>query len=143
MPSDRTLRAMNRIHRLAMRLTGGRLGWNLAGMPVIELTTTGRRSGQPRVALLTSPLQVDDGYVIVASRGGDPQHPAWFVNLRADPRVRVVLDGGAPQPAHARVATPDERAEWWPRITRRYPNYAGYQRRTEREIPLVVLALDR
>lgn len=139
MPSDRTLRMMNRIHRLAMRLSGGRIGWHIAGMTVVELTTTGRRSGEQRTTLLTAPLRVHGGYVVVASRGGDDVHPAWFLNLRDDPRVRIALDGGPPVDAVAHVATPDERADWWPRITRRYRNYAAYQRRTEREIPLVLL----
>jgi len=139
MPSDRTLRMMNRLHRLAMRVTGGRIGWHVAGMAVIELTTTGRRSGEQRTTLLTAPLRMHGGYVVVASRGGDDIHPAWFHNLRAEPRVRIAVDGDAPVDAVAHIATPEERADWWPLITDRYRNYAAYQRRTKREIPLVLL----
>jgi deazaflavin-dependent oxidoreductase (nitroreductase family) len=130
---------MNTAHRVLLKLSGGRVGWDAMGMPVLALTTTGRKSGQARTAMLTAPLVEGDTYVIVASRGGDDTHPAWFLNLRDDPRVGVVIKGGAPETRIARVATPEERARMWPLITRRYRNYAGYQRRTEREIPLVLL----
>lgn len=130
---------MNTVHRILLKLTGGRVGWNALGMPVLELTTTGRRSGQRRTAMLTAPLVEADTYVIVASRGGDDTHPAWFLNLRDEPRVGVVMRGGAPETRLARVASPEERARMWPVIARRYPNYAGYQKRTTREIPLVLL----
>ncbi|MBC7725673.1 MAG: nitroreductase family deazaflavin-dependent oxidoreductase [Burkholderiaceae bacterium] len=139
MPSDRFLRAMNGVHRLILRMSRGRLGWHAAGMPVLELTTTGRRSGQKRTAMLTSPVQVGGSYVVVASRGGDDTHPAWFLNLRDDPHVEVVLRGAPSVPMLARVATAEERAELWPRVTRSFRNYAGYQKRTDREIPLVFL----
>src|SRR3712207_5720211 len=125
MPSDLTLKAMNGFHRAIMLVTGGRLGWSVGGMPVLELTTTGRTSGQPRAVMLTSPLHVADAYVVVASRGGDDQHPNWFLNLQRDPDVTVRVQGQAPQPRRARVATDAEREELWPRITGRYKNYAG------------------
>ena len=89
--------------------------------------------------MLTSPLQVGDSWVIVASRGGDDHHPAWFLNLQANPDVQVAIEGKAKAPRHARIATPEERAEMWPTITAKYKNYAGYQTRTTREIPLVIL----
>jgi len=107
-------------------------------MPVLELTTTGRKSGNPHTVLLTSPWQVDQAYVVVASRGGDDRHPAWFLNLQANPDVQVKV-AGQPQHRRARVATPDERSELWPKIASKYRNYAGYQKRTTREIPLVLL----
>ena len=140
MPSDRALKAMNTLNRMAQRLSGGRLGWELRGMPVLEVTTTGRKSGQQRTTLLTSPLQVDDGYIVVASRGGDDVHPAWFLNLRDHPDVTVAVQGSPGRLMVAHIATSDERAELWPRVTARYPHYAGYQERTDREIPLVLLA---
>lgn len=139
MPRDRTLKAMNRIHRGVLRLSGGRLGWMLSGMPALELTTTGRRSGRRHTVLLTSPLQEEGRLVVVASRGGDDEPPAWLLNLQADPAVAVALRGGPSRPMRARVATPGERADLWPRITTNHPNYAAYQRRTNREIALVVL----
>ena len=139
MPGNRTLKAMNALNRMAQRLSGGRIGWALRGMPVLELTTTGRKSGQKRTTLLTSPLQVGESYIVVASRGGDDTHPAWFLNLRDDPRVTVGVEGRPAQPMTARVATAAERAELWPRVTAGHPNYAAYQERTRREIPLVFL----
>lgn len=139
MPADLALKAMNGVHRLALRLSGGRLGYDAMGMPVLELTTTGRRSGQRRSVMLTSPLSDDGHLVVVASRGGDDRHPAWFLNLRDDPRVEVSVRGGAPQPMTAHVATAQERALMWPLIATRHRNYEGYQQRTAREIPLVVL----
>jgi deazaflavin-dependent oxidoreductase (nitroreductase family) len=137
-PSDRLLRATNVLHRALQRASGGRIGWRAYGMPVVELTTTGRRSGQPRTVLLTSPLQEDGAYVVVGSRGGDDTHPAWYLNLLADPAVQVAVRG-RPLPMRARALAGDERAEVWTRVTERFPHYAGYQRKTEREIPLVRL----
>ena len=89
--------------------------------------------------MLTSPVQDGDAYVVVASRGGDDRHPAWFLNLRDDPRVRVAVRGGPPVPMDASIATGDERERLWPRVTATYRGYAAYQKRTRREIPLVLL----
>ena len=139
MPSDRALKTMNGVHRALMKVSFGKIGWKAAGMPVLELTTVGRKSGQPRSCLLTSPLQIGGNYVIVASRGGDDHHPAWFLNLQANPAVQVAVNGQAKRPWRARVATADERAEWWPKVTADFKNYAGYQSKTDREIPLVLL----
>jgi deazaflavin-dependent oxidoreductase (nitroreductase family) len=139
MPSDLMLKCMNGAHRLILKASGGRLGWDAAGMPVLELTTTGRKSGQRRSVMLTSPVQEGDTFVVVASRGGDDFHPAWFLNLRADPAVEVKLKDGRKRPMRARVATPEERERLWPQVTSAYKTYAGYQRKTDREIPLVLL----
>lgn len=139
MPSDFGLKAMNTVHRAVLKASGGRLGWQAARMPVIELTTTGRKSGAEHTVMLTSPIQDGPGLVVVASRGGDDAHPAWFLNLRNDPRVEVSLQGRPKTPMRARVAGPEERAELWPRITADHKNYAGYQTKTAREIPLVIL----
>ena len=89
--------------------------------------------------MLTSPYQEDVTIVIVASRGGDDHHPAWFLNLQADPKVMVTRIGNPAQPMIAEVAGPEERARIWPLIASKYRNYAGYQRKTDREIPLVLL----
>jgi deazaflavin-dependent oxidoreductase (nitroreductase family) len=139
MPSKMTLVAMNAVHRAVIAVSFGRLGWTLTGRPALELTTTGRKSGRPRSTMLTSPLQIGDAYVVVASRGGDDHHPAWFLNIEADGDVRVALAGRPPVPMRARVLSAAERDELWPTVTARSPNYAGYQRRTDRVIPLVVL----
>jgi deazaflavin-dependent oxidoreductase (nitroreductase family) len=130
---------MNTLHRGVLKLSGGRLGWNASNMPVVELTTTGRKTGQQRTVMLTSPVQEGSTIVVVASRGGDDQHPAWFLNLRDHPEVEVVMNGKPKQRMQARVATPEERARLWPLVTADHKNYAGYQTKTKREIPLVLL----
>lgn len=140
MPSDIALKSMNAIHRALRAATFGKFGNSFSGMPVLELITTGRTSGQPRAVMLTSPLQEGEVFVVVASRGGDDHHPAWFLNLQANPDVQVAVQGGPKQPMVARVASDDERARMWPLITDKYSNYAGYQSKTEREIPLVLLS---
>jgi deazaflavin-dependent oxidoreductase (nitroreductase family) len=138
-PSDLGLKAMNTVHRAVLTASGGRLGWRAARMPVIELTTTGRKSGAKHTVMLTSPIQEGSTLVVVASRGGDDFHPAWFLNLQSDPRVEVSLRGRAKAPMQAREANSEERAELWPRITADHKNYAGYQTKTARQIPLVIL----
>ena len=138
MPSDYGLKAMNALHRIVLTVSFGRLGWSALGMPVLELTTIGRKSGEPRKVMLTSPLQLGDTLAIVASRGGDDRHPAWFLNLRDHPAVTVTMSGTS-RPMQARIATPEEKAELWPRLTADHKNYAGYQSKTERDIPLVLL----
>ena len=139
MPSDVVLKTMNALHRAVLKLTFGKVGWTGYNMPVLELTTVGRRSRQPRTVMLTSPLQEGDTIVVVASRGGDDHHPAWFLNLRDHPEVEVVFQGGPKRTMHARVADDDERARLWPRVVADHDNYAGYQSKTDRKIPLVLL----
>jgi deazaflavin-dependent oxidoreductase (nitroreductase family) len=139
MPSDFLLKSMNTIHRGIITLTGNKVGWKAGGMPVLKLTTTGRRSGQPRTVMLTSPLQEGDTWVIVASRGGDDDHPAWFLNLRDNPSVTIETGPGTSLRATARIASASERERLWPQITAAYSNYASYQQRTQREIPLVII----
>ncbi len=133
--------AMTGLHRFLLRATGHRLGRQLGSLPVIELTTTGRSSGRPRSVLLTVPAR-DPGsgaLIIIASRGGDDLQPAWYLNLVAEPRVLVAAPGEHPRPYRARTADPDERARWWPEAVRAYRGYAQYQKRTSREIPVVIL----
>ena len=139
MPSDTILKLMNRTHRILIAASGGRAGRSFSGMPVVELTTTGRKTGELRSTMLTSPYQEADRTYLVASRGGDDHHPAWFLNLRDDPQVTVSIQGGPAQKMHAEVADPDERARVWPLITSKHTNYAGYQKKTQREIPVVIL----
>lgn len=144
MARDLVFKVLNRVHHTVIVGTLGRLGWRAGGMPVLELTTTGRRSGRPHTVILTSPMQVagghdDSAFVVVASKGGDAHDPAWFHNLVATPNVTVRHKGAAARPMRARVATADERAALWPRVVAAYRGYADYQRRTSREIPLVLL----
>jgi deazaflavin-dependent oxidoreductase (nitroreductase family) len=138
-PSDAVLKGMNAIHRVVLKASFGKLGWSGSGMPVLELTTTGRKSGQARSVMLTSPWQEGDTMAIVASRGGDDNHPAWYLNIHAHPEVQVKTQGGPARPMRARVATAEERARLWPIITRDHKNYGGYQEKTDREIPVVLL----
>ncbi|HUC37196.1 MAG TPA: nitroreductase/quinone reductase family protein [Acidimicrobiales bacterium] len=139
MPSDLSFKLLNSFHRLVLSASRGRLGSSGYGMPVLQLTTTGRRSGQQRTSMLTSPYQEGSTIVIVASRGGDDHHPAWFLNLRDNPEVTVSIGGKPPMPMRAEVAGSDERARLWPLVIADHRNYAGYQRKTSREIPLVLL----
>ena len=139
MPSDRFLKAMNGVHKGLLKLSGGRLGWTAADMPVLELTTTGRRSGRPRPVMLTSPLMDGDRIVIVASKGGADTHPAWFLNLREDPQVTVSMKGAPGVSMLASIASPEERDRLWPIVVDEQARYGGYQENTEREIPLVLL----
>ncbi len=139
MPTDLAFKAMNAAHRVMLALSRGRYGWTTMNMPVLELTTTGRTSGQPRSVMLTSPLQEGATLVVVASRGGDDKPPAWLRNIQADPEVSVVLQGAAARRMLARVATAEERARLWPLVVADHTNYADYQSRTSREIAIVLL----
>lgn len=139
MPSDGFFKLMNSAHRAVLAASGGRVGRSFSGMPVVELTTTGRKTGQPRSTMLTSPYQEGDRTYLVASRGGDDRDPAWFLNLRAHAEVTASIQGGPATRMHAEVAGAEERARVWPLITSRHANYAGYQKKTQREIPLVIL----
>jgi deazaflavin-dependent oxidoreductase (nitroreductase family) len=139
MPSDFALKVMNGVHRGVLKISGGRLGWHVSDMPALELITIGRKSGLPRSVMLTSPIQEGTTLVVVASRGGDDNHPAWFLNLRDNPQVEVAYRGQPARPMLARVATAEERARLWPLIVADHKNYGGYQAKTKREIPLVLL----
>ena len=139
MPTDFTVKAMNAIHRGILKISGGKAGWHVSDMPVLKLTTIGRKSGQPRTVMLTSPIQEGTTIVVVASRGGDDIHPAWFLNLRDNPQVEVSYRGEPTRGMHARVATAEERARLWPLVVADHKNYAEYQTKTTREIPLVLL----
>lgn len=138
MPSDFALKTMNTVHRTLMKLSGGRFGWSVADMPVLELTTTGRKSGQPRTSMLLTPWQDGDAMAIIASAGGNETHPAWFLNLRDNPSVTVKTEGGTSQMT-ARIVEGDERAEIWDAIAAEYDTYTDYQKKTDREIPVVLL----
>jgi deazaflavin-dependent oxidoreductase (nitroreductase family) len=117
--------------------TGGAEGHEWQGTRCLLLSTTGARSGVTRVAPLIYGTHGED-YLVVASKGGAPEHPAWYVNLRADPHVRVQVKDDVFS-ALARDATPSERAELWSIMTREWPAYDEYQAKTDREIPVVVL----
>lgn len=140
MPSDFALKTMNALHRVVLKASFGKVGWNAGSMPVVELTTTGRKSGARRTVLLTSPIQEGDSIVVVASKGGEDTHPAWFLNLRDDPKVEVALGGKPAAPYTATVLPDAERDVLWPQVAASYKGYAGYQTKTDRKIPLVRLS---
>ena len=125
-------------HRLVLALTGGRFPRTVMGMLPVELHTVGRKSGKPFSNLLTSPIHDDKRIVVVASKGGHQDHPDWYKNAIATPDVTVTVNDTT-TPMHARTATPEERAELWPQVVKAYKGYAGYQRNTPREIPLLIL----
>jgi deazaflavin-dependent oxidoreductase (nitroreductase family) len=117
--------------------TDGQEGYDWNGAHTLILTTTGRRSGQERQTPLIFGRHGDD-YLVVASKGGAPEHPAWYLNLVANSDVGVQVKGETFR-AHARTATPEERAELWAIMTEEWPAYDEYQTKTDREIPVVVL----
>jgi deazaflavin-dependent oxidoreductase (nitroreductase family) len=125
-------------HTAVYRATGGRIGHRVPGAPpMLLLDHVGAKSGAKR----TSPLvYVRDGenVVLVASKGGYPKNPGWFYNLKANPDTEVQV-GSQHRLVHARIANPEERKRLWPMALKAYGGYADYQKRTEREIPLVIL----
>lgn len=134
---------MSRINVALYRRTGGLLGskWRVGsafpwGVPVCLLTTTGRKTGEPRTTPL---LFLEDGekVVLVSSQGGLPKHPLWYLNIKADPRVTVQVKRNI-RHMTARIATDEERGELWPRLTSLYPDFDIYQSWTERTIPVVI-----
>jgi F420H(2)-dependent quinone reductase len=139
----KVIKVASRANTRLYRATGGRLGgnWRIGAgfrksVPICLLTTTGRRSGQPRTAPL---LHMPDGdrVILVASQGGLPEHPAWYHNITANPEVTVQVKRDVRR-MRARTASPEERAELWPRLLEVYADFDDYQSWTEREIPVVI-----
>jgi len=117
--------------------TGGEEGHDWQGTQTLILTTTGRRSGRQRQLPLIYGRHGDD-FLVVASKGGAPRHPAWYLNLVADPDVEIQVRDERIR-AHARPASREEKPELWSIMTKEWPAYNSYQEQTEREIPVVVL----
>jgi deazaflavin-dependent oxidoreductase (nitroreductase family) len=117
--------------------SGGTKGTTIRGLPVVVLTSIGAKTGKLRKTPL---MRVEHGgrYAVVASLGGAPRHPVWYHNLVADPHVEL-QDGPLKQDMIAREVTGDERAEWWEHAVAAYPDYADYQEKTDRVIPVFVL----
>lgn len=135
--ADLGLKAMSRTHRMILRLSGGRVLQTTFGMQTVELHTVGRTSGRLRTTMLTAPVMSDDQVVLVASKGGDDRDPDWYRNLMANPEIELTI-AGQRKPMLARRASAEEKAELWPGIVAAYRGYAGYQRRTDRDIPVVI-----
>ncbi|MEU9620889.1 MULTISPECIES: nitroreductase family deazaflavin-dependent oxidoreductase [unclassified Streptomyces] len=117
--------------------SGGTEGTTMRDLPVIILTTRGARSGKIRKTPLMR-VEHNGAYAVVASQGGAPKHPVWYHNLVADPRVEL-QDGPVRQDMNAREVTGEEKAAWWQRAVEAFPDYADYQLKTDRQIPVFVL----
>lgn len=134
------IRALSKIHLAVHRLSRGRVLHRLAGMPVLLLTTTGRRSGKARTTPLTFFRDGDD-LVVIASNGGADRAPDWSLNLQQNPRA-VVQVGTDRLTVQASTAAAEERERLWVGITATYPGYAAYQQKTARQIPVLILTPD-
>ncbi len=136
--STRILKLVSRLHVALYRVSGGRIGGRFRNTaPVLLLTTTGRKSGKQRTTPL---LYVEEAgrYVVIASVGGAPRHPAWYLNLRDNPAAEIQI-GSRTVAVTAGTAPTEERERLWPLATQMYPQYDDYQAKTTREIPVVVL----
>jgi deazaflavin-dependent oxidoreductase (nitroreductase family) len=135
--TDAGFRILGSLHKGIYRLTGGRVGGRFGKAPVLLLTTTGRKSGEAR----TQPLlytRTGDGYAVIASKGGAPQHPLWYLNLQANPRADVTI-GRELRPVRARDAQGEERERLWRALADLNSGYDKYAQKTTRQIPVVVL----
>jgi len=132
------MKTMSALHTAVYRAGGGRIGGTIAGVPVLLLSTTGRKSGKRRVTPL---LFLRDGgdIVVVGSNGGSDSAPAWWLNLRSNPAAEIEI-GRQRTAVTARKASAEERDRLWAEFTSRYAGYAKYEARTEREIPVVILS---
>ena len=140
MPAVRRTKFMEflwKIHPWLYRKSGGRLGGSMIGMPVLLLTTTGRKSSQPRTRALTY-LAKGDACVVIASYAGEPRHPDWWLNLKANSKAQIQR-GSRVTPVVAREADGEERAALWNEVVQRDSGYATYAERTTRRIPVVIL----
>ena len=135
-PVDYTL--LNESHTKAYRESDGEVGYIWNGVPTLLLTTVGRRSGEPRTTPLIFARDGDD-YLVVASVGGSPKHPQWYLNLQANPEAEIQVRAEH-VPVTARTATPEEKPRLWDIVRGPWPNYDVYQSRTDRDIPVVVLS---
>lgn len=134
---DTTVKLLSALHAAVYRATAGRVGRRLVDNDMCLLTTTGRRSGVGHTVPL---LYLGDGdrFVVIASYGGRHHHPDWYENLLAHPAATLQI-GSRSIPVMARTAGTEERDAWWPRVVEAYRDYAAYQARTDRQIPVVFL----
>ena len=141
--TEREERSINPIIRLLSKIDGwmmkhAKLRLVARNAPALLLTTIGRKSGQPRTTPVLY-LRYGDAIVVVASKGGLPNHPLWYLNLTANPNVEVEVDGQK-MAMLARRATEEEKQRLWPRLVEMYPDFANYQARTDRDIPVIFLS---
>jgi F420H(2)-dependent quinone reductase len=131
------MRALVALNIWLYRLSAGRVMGRMGTAPILLLTTTGRKSGRGRTVPVLY-LKDDGSFVLVASLGGAPKHPAWYLNLEANPKVELQV-GSQRLSGTARRAGAEEKARLWPRLVEIYPQYADYQKRTTRDIPVVIV----
>ncbi|MEA2002083.1 MAG: nitroreductase/quinone reductase family protein [Actinomycetota bacterium] len=135
---DRTAKNLSTLHTVLFRLTRGRVGRRFVDNDMLLLSTTGRHSGKTHTVPLLF-LRDDDDVVVIASWGGRDYHPEWYLNLRFNPEATIQIDGQQ-SAVRATTAGPERRGRLWPRVLAAYDGYREYQGRTEREIPIVILA---
>ncbi|GAB1515615.1 nitroreductase family deazaflavin-dependent oxidoreductase [Actinophytocola sp. KF-1] len=131
-PSDRARKQVEEYES-----SGGTRGNTMIGLPVVILTTKGAKTGKIRKTPLMR-VEHDGEYAVVASLGGAPKHPVWYHNVKSHPEVEL-QDGATKQDMVAREVTGEEKAKWWEIAVAAFPNYAEYQKKTDREIPVFVL----
>jgi deazaflavin-dependent oxidoreductase (nitroreductase family) len=136
-PVRLALRLGSGAHTGVYRATGGKLFGRMGKSPILLLNTVGRKTGRKRTSPLLYVMDGED-FVIIASKGGAAAHPAWYLNLRANPEATVEI-GDREVQVEAEVADPEEKARLWQKMVEMYPAYDDYQRKTEREIPLLIL----
>jgi len=141
MPGKTMMRMISGTHEFWYRLSGGLIGGRVGGLPILLLTTTGRKSGKKRTMPLVY-LQDGDDIVIIASNGGSDRHPAWWLNLKDKPEAEVQVGRDA-KSVTAEKATGEERERLWRQVVEMYKGYDEYRRMTEREIPVVILRSER
>jgi deazaflavin-dependent oxidoreductase (nitroreductase family) len=133
------VKLFGKVHKALYQMTGSRIFANLGQMPTLLLTTTGRKSGKSR----TNPLlyvEDGDGFVIVASFAGSPNHPSWYLNLQSDPKATIQIEKRV-IPVTATTASPKEKKRLWPQLTAVYADYENYEKETDRDIPVVLLSV--
>ena len=136
-PARLALKLGSGVHSGVYRATGGKLFGRMGKSPILLLNTVGRKSGKKRTSPLLYVMDGED-FVIIASKGGAPTHPAWYLNLKANPEATVEI-GDREVRVRGRGGRPEEKARLWQKMVEMYPTYDDYQRKTEREIPLLIL----
>ena len=136
-PARLALKLGSGAHAGVYRATGGKLFGRMGESPILLLNTVGRKTGKKRTSPLLYVMDGED-FVIIASKGGAPNHPAWYLNLKANPEATVEI-GDREVQVEAEEADPEKKARLWQKMVEMYPAYNAYQERTEREIPLLVL----
>ena len=136
-PARLALKLGSGAHAGVYRATGGKLFGRMGKSPILLLNTVGRKTGRKRTSPLLYVMDGDD-FVVIASKGGAPTHPAWYLNLMANPEATVEI-GDREVRVEAEVADPEDKPRLWQKMVEMYPTYDDYQRKTEREIPLLVL----